>query len=623
MVRRALLIPTLAILACGAEPSADRGPVERTEKDAFGLVTCSGQTSERTCFTHRALLGISMGASGAGQLGFAHPELFDTIGMLGIPLLDWVYMVRMVTKFHLAGFCDRERILANLDSIADTHSPGFCGPVRGTDKLEPTGKLVEPSHDFNHFYLAVSDGAGPGFGREMLFHSFIDLAYAFGNMFYPPNPEAPSLPPGVPPSEKDRPNRERCSQPVVIEGLKHLEYNPDGSYPSITFCDTSTDGPNFNPRVTDEPVGIALAVDYNRNGKRDYAEPLLLFHQERFVDSGSSANDLFDWSTNPTGTAGNELFDEGEAYQDDGLDGVPGTGDYGEGNGKFDYSPGVDNVFAQNPRFLVESADEGQLARLNVYTDAGLRDSILSVGGTNWFWAQLKRRFGSERAREYADFGALLPGQRDFDFLAVDYSAEKLGQAAFVRYGKVDASQRDIERGDGGHVGPGDQVVSRLLTALGFTEARMQEPNRRVVRDPEPFDEMIRIESFASEALGQDQPYGVMLPPGYNQSNERYPVVYFLHGQGQEFSEMLASAILYFGYQADSNIDDTRRRGESDWAKFIMVFPNSECRPGDCRDGTFNTNHPDGIRYGDVFFELMRHVEGKYRTRVPTEVPLE
>src|SRR5687767_1978154 len=84
----------------------------RTERGAFGLITCSGKTDSTTCFTNRSIVGISMGSGGAGQIGFSHPELFDTVGMLGISIVDWAYMLRIVQRNFLGGFCDRETILA-------------------------------------------------------------------------------------------------------------------------------------------------------------------------------------------------------------------------------------------------------------------------------------------------------------------------------------------------------------------------------------------------------------------------------------------------------------------------------------------------------------------------------
>jgi enterochelin esterase-like enzyme len=47
----------------------------------------------------------------------------------------------------------------------------------------------------------------------------------------------------------------------------------------------------------------------------------------------------------------------------------------------------------------------------------------------------------------------------------------------------------------------------------------------------------IRDVEFASAALGRDMPYVVYLPPGYETSARRYPVLYMLHGMGGSASE--------------------------------------------------------------------------------------
>src|SRR5581483_7412890 len=97
--------------------------------------------------------------------------------------------------------------------------------------------------------------------------------------------------------------------------------------------------------------------------------------------------DDYHYLWNPNGTENNWRYDEGEPYQDVGIDGVPmsvggcqamsgtqGCYDYGEGNGKFDYQPGQASWRAHDPRTLVEAMSASDLARLDVYYDAGIRD---------------------------------------------------------------------------------------------------------------------------------------------------------------------------------------------------------------------------------------------------------
>ncbi|MCZ7585896.1 MAG: hypothetical protein M5R36_22640 [Deltaproteobacteria bacterium] len=45
----------------------------------------------------------------------------------------------------------------------------------------------------------------------------------------------------------------------------------------------------------------------------------------------------------------NGRHDDGEAFEDLGIDGVAGTGDYGEGNGVYDDNPRVANWLSQSP----------------------------------------------------------------------------------------------------------------------------------------------------------------------------------------------------------------------------------------------------------------------------------
>lgn len=632
-MRKLSALLLLPLLACSSEDT-ERGRVQRTERDQFGLITCSEQTADTTCYTHRAIMGVSMGSSGAGQLAFQRPELFDQVGMLGVPLVDWVYMLRGIQRGFLGGFCDRETILANMGDIATATGAAFCGPAPSEVKLEPSGLILEPQQDYNHWYRWIDEGRGGGFGRNKLRESFQDIALAFGNpVLY--NEESPYFPPGVPNDFRMRADEDRCANPVTIDGRKNKEFNPDGAYPVIAFCDTDTNQGEFlQERPAQRATEILLAVDYNRNGIRDYAEPILVESHERFEDVGLAAGDRYDWDTNPDGKADNWLYDEGEPYEDTGLDGVAGTGDFGEGNGKFDYNPNVLNYHAQNPRELLASktaVTDGHLNRMSIWADAGIRDFLMSAGGTNWMWGALKNRVGGELAKDYTHFASLTPELGGgYDFLAVDYSPSGIGQHAYVRYGNPMATQREIDRGDGHHVGPADQVLQRFLSGIAFVENRFLDRDVEAVDTVGEITDLILPKSFQSQSLGELRKYGVVLPPGYNlekNKDKRYPVLYFLHGQGQESQDLLASAILFFGYMAGSSKNELQRKHQSDWSKFIIVFPDSTCSGEACSSGNFNANHRgidgNGPKYMDSLFELMAIVENEYRVAIPVEVPRE
>jgi hypothetical protein len=617
-------------IAVGSACSGTSGPQRklRADKDSFGLITCSEETKDTTCFTNRTVMGVSMGASGAGQLAFKHPDLFDTVGMLGVPLVDWVWMMRTIERGYLGGFCDMQTILAHKQDMTNPMGQAYCGPSAPIVKLEPSGKILEPDQDFNHWYRWIDAGRGGTFGRDKLRDSFQDLALAFGNPLFH-NPDSPYFPPGIDRSFRDIPDAMRCANPPVLKNFKDGRYNPDGAYDVIAFCDTDTNGSDFDQmHPSDRATEILLAVDYNQNGVRDYAEPVIVQAHEPYKDTGTKPNDQYDEDTNPSGTAGNWRYDDGEPFDDFGLDGIPNTGDYGEGNGKFDYSPNMLDIFAQNPRSLLEQLPMGHLGRMNIYADAGIRDFLESAGAMNWLWAALKLRVGADVAKDYTNFPALPGGQSDYDFLAVDYTKKGIGQHAYVRYGDPNATQTVIDEGDGNHVGPADQVLSRFLTALTFAQERFLEPDRSVIQNVGNVSDLIQPKQYYSNVLQEMRNYGVSLPPGYDlpqNANKRYPIVYFLHGQGMDADSLLASAILFFGYMAGSNNAMTMRANKSDWAKFIMVFPDSTCDPSACKTGNFNANHKgfdgNGPRYEDSLYELMAMIESTYRVQPPIEVP--
>ena len=104
----------------------------------------------------------------------------------------------------------------------------------------------------------------------------------------------------------------------------------------------------------------------------------------------------------------------------------------------------------------------------------------------------------------------------------------------------------------------------------------------------------VESNSFFSSALAREMPYEVVLPAGYSGSQERYPVLYLLHGwQGDEtnfvsLTHLVADASIY------RLIVVTPRAGNS-W------YVNSATRAKD--------------RYADyVFHDLIAEVDARYRT---------
>lgn len=109
--------------------------------------------------------------------------------------------------------------------------------------------------------------------------------------------------------------------------------------------------------------------------------------------------------------------------------------------------------------------------------------------------------------------------------------------------------------------------------------------------------------TLSSEILGKEMRYAVYLPPDYDTSQRSYPVLYLLHGGGDDqtgwvqFGEVLRIA------------DEGVRSGSA--TPMVIVMPDASGPPV----GYVNT--PDGKwRFEDFFFEeLMPHVEKAYRIR--------
>jgi enterochelin esterase-like enzyme len=109
--------------------------------------------------------------------------------------------------------------------------------------------------------------------------------------------------------------------------------------------------------------------------------------------------------------------------------------------------------------------------------------------------------------------------------------------------------------------------------------------------------------SFKSKVLNMDRKYSVYLPPDYETSNRSYPVLYLLHGSGDD-----QSGWVQFG-EVSLITDKAIKEGKS--TAMIIVMPDANTG----RRGYFNTVRGD-FRYEDFFFsELIPYVEKTYRIR--------
>lgn len=703
------------------------------------LFACSPEEEEgpkltQRNFTFKALGGVSMGAIGASfNVGFEdNHQKVDALVALGGPM-DVGYFMGGLERSQLGGFCPLERLEAVAREDAENGSNRLNDPnepeLADCSQRVPGGVAYELEQNFNHWYFEDSGG---DFSRDSYLDLFHDLALAMGNPFYW-NPDSPVYP--HPDVNEESIAGDLCKNPVVIKGLHHKEYNPEGKYDVVTFCDgdepqllfcnneerTLVDRcseksakdfclelgadsatpvkvaskadkeiwyPNrgrYQPCIEHStPMIFTLALDLNGNGKRDYHEPVLIFSRERFEDVGEDGcpderedgkggccpdgvlwcagegvedpnGDNFDLLKNPLGTEGNRVWDPGEPFEDCGLDGVCGTGDFGEGNGKYDYGPNFQRFMDHDFRQSYLQMNEQERHDIAFYGDGGIRD-IFNFGLSADHMHSAMRALSPSDSFRYLGFSELplLPDRipsAGFNPEAVDFS--KVGRNVFVRYGDPDAPLSRQWSGDGSHVGTPDQAAYRFLTHLPWLSQRwsqvLGEPESLLhVVEPEGSPKRARLETYFSEVLNAPRQFGISLPPDYYANpDRRYPVLFFGHGYGMGISDMMAASVLDQDYMMrgvyhpmivvypggtccyEDPRDQSRDCRERDDEGVALKNPNPDTgRPAfvaECLRGNFYVNRQgygkgDTSRYGDAIFELMDYVDKNFRTLEPVTV---
>ncbi len=680
---------------------------------ACGPATTPAPKTVRT--TYRAIGGLSMGAIGTAAVGLPHSDRFDALAALGSPL-DAALLLRTIDRFHTGGFCARPELIAKLATLNDPKTAGCV--------THPAALKYEHVQDFNHWVYTVNTP----FDRTGYVGLFTDLTLAFGNLLTE-NPASTFAPPGVDEAVARKPPANACSSPVRVKGLKNREYNPDGTVDAITFCDgePTTFFCNTNEELVDfcsdpaniasplpvsmevafaaaycagkggatvgnrvdhpavmlrgggrydacrqprEPVLVALAWDFNGNGRRDYGEPLVNNGEERYRDTGRDGcedaledgsggcrttmdpaavdpnGDDYDADANPRGTEGNWRRDEGEPYDDDGLDGVPGTGDFGEGNGSFDLTSGRRRLYGLDARGSLSKLSVEELARINLLLDGGIRD-LFNFGLMSHQVYGLLKALRPDDTKTYRDW-VEIPGMADArtgSYKPWGGPWRRAPKNLEVLYGKELPTEQDRLLGDGDHVGTNGQAVERIATLYNWVAAQWPSLEKPVAfkagTQDKPYDQRERVEWFQSAALGAKRGYGIFIPPGYDfeeNASARYPVLYLLHGYTGTPRQILPSAFLADTFMKDSDVQ---------LRPMIIVVPSGACcfvQKGtgarDCREeddagrafigrsdwerecvgGSFFVDQVGASQYEASLLELMDEVDAKYRTLAPAEV---
>jgi S-formylglutathione hydrolase FrmB len=115
----------------------------------------------------------------------------------------------------------------------------------------------------------------------------------------------------------------------------------------------------------------------------------------------------------------------------------------------------------------------------------------------------------------------------------------------------------------------------------------------------------IDCDAFNSRILGESVHYCVMVPGGYDTAvaanpSQRYPVLYYLHGLGDNEQSLFKSG----GWNLVEDLRQQHKIGD-----FLIVSPEAK--------GSFYINSADGkVRYNDFFLhEFIPFIESKYRIR--------
>ncbi|MFT5431991.1 MAG: hypothetical protein ACI9OJ_002689 [Myxococcota bacterium] len=549
-------------------------------------------------YTGRSIGGVSMGAM-AANIALMNPGMFDSVGALG-GYIDLRYMVTTGLRLQFGGFCELATLEANIENINDMDAdpPVFCGPAKPLYELEF-------SQDFNHLHY---DDNGAGFDRNFYMRVFRALTQAAGNFTSEPTGESTYLPAGIADDWLlTTTKNERCTaaEPIAQALSYNMEYNPTGDYPVRPLCDgderelPGLAGADFDPTVEHlTPSDILLFVDMNDNGKRDYGEPLFVNAHERYEDTGSDGcenaredgaggcldmatadagvdhnGDNFHWRDNPRGTELNVWRDDGESYDDHGLDGVPETGDPGEDNGEYDITTAFKRAATFDAGTLLDATTDEELERLDFYIDGGIRDTLHAAVSMRRIVGLLNQRsphgvdiYGGVAGRP----GTLSPDVDPSNYIGevqIDQLTESAaGRNVYVEYGNPNATQEAIDGGDGKHVGDYQQAINRVLAFLMWAGSRIDNPD---VEKTTPQLGGTLVADFYSEGLQARREYYVTLPPGYDEpqnADKSYPVIFFLHGLGQGPGDMSTITLLTSGFMSAGRMP-----------KAILVFPDGQC----------------------------------------------
>lgn len=495
--------------------------------------------------TYRAIAGVSMGGYGALNLGTKHRDLFGTIGSLGGPV-DLQQLMR-------------DSITDNLEVKAETDIPRDVGEDFTFDHLPPYPD------------------------RDSRISQFQDLVIAFGNPFlHHPDPARQYLATDSEPAQilqddqfgtftlTGDPRGFLDGGDANENGLR--ETNEPATQPVDVMLLARGSAETLSGGVVGQLVGNRELVDLNGDGVYDVGDGLVVNFSEPFTDGNADG-----------------VFEAGEAFEDLGLDGVAGTGDFGEGNGVFDYDPDREHVLAEDPTSRLAAETAADISTQRIYMDVGIKDEFGFARHYDNLVRVLREKGLTVGIQDGFGGGCGdLPDNAD-QFRLVRYDAGHVGVA------KVDP--KDLLEGD---VCGDDTVWQRLLSLLGYLDKAFPDGFDGPGGDPGDLDCDITdfqcdidlpdpdlrgdvmtatIDSPSLATAGGPVPTREVLvyrPPAFHRTDKQFPVAYFLGGYGQQPEDFSRINILLDALILSGQLQNM----------FVVVLPGSGGR-----EGSFYVNH--------------------------------
>jgi S-formylglutathione hydrolase FrmB len=142
-------------------------------------------------------------------------------------------------------------------------------------------------------------------------------------------------------------------------------------------------------------------------------------------------------------------------------------------------------------------------------------------------------------------------------------------------------------------------LLAVIALAVGLRGQQQTPHPTSAVATPSAAGEATSVTwSFFSSELQREMPVTAFLPPGYDGSDQRYPVVYMLHGLSGTNEEWL-------WYGLPQTAAAMMQAGEL--APFIIVLPQG--------DDSYWVDHDDGARWSEYLsHEVVAQVDARFRT---------